>query len=87
MRSAGSFVGHGEPLERPRVSEQLDYEGEIAIVDRQGRPAHCRATALEHVFGLTLCNEGTIRDWLRHGKFNVTQGKNFDGPAPSARGS
>jgi 2-keto-4-pentenoate hydratase/2-oxohepta-3-ene-1,7-dioic acid hydratase in catechol pathway len=27
---------------------------------------------------MTLCNEGTIRDWLRHGKFNVTQGKNFD---------
>ncbi len=34
--------------------------------------------ALEHVAGVTLCNEGTIRDWLRHGKFNVTQGKNFD---------
>ncbi|MEC7257720.1 MAG: fumarylacetoacetate hydrolase family protein, partial [Pseudomonadota bacterium] len=32
----------------------------------------------EHIFGLTICNEGTIRDWLRHGKFNVTQGKNFD---------
>ena len=27
---------------------------------------------------MTLCNEGTIRDWLRHGQFNVTQGKNFD---------
>jgi 2-keto-4-pentenoate hydratase/2-oxohepta-3-ene-1,7-dioic acid hydratase in catechol pathway len=30
------------------------------------------------IAGLTLCNEGTIRDWIRHGKFNVTQGKNFD---------
>jgi 2-keto-4-pentenoate hydratase/2-oxohepta-3-ene-1,7-dioic acid hydratase in catechol pathway len=30
------------------------------------------------IAGLTLCNEGTIRDWLRHGRFNVTQGKNFD---------
>jgi 2-keto-4-pentenoate hydratase/2-oxohepta-3-ene-1,7-dioic acid hydratase in catechol pathway len=30
------------------------------------------------VAGVTLCNEGTIRDWLRHGKFNVTQGKNWD---------
>ena len=27
---------------------------------------------------MTLCNEGTIRDWMRHGKFNVTQGKNWD---------
>ena len=33
---------------------------------------------MEHVAGYTLCNEGTIRDWVRHAKFNVTQGKNFD---------
>ncbi len=77
-RTIRSFVGHNAPLERPRVSSQLDYEGEIALViGREGK--HLSAeTALEHVFGLTLCNEGTIRDWLRHGKFNVTQGKNFD---------
>src|ERR1700740_1112348 len=35
-------------------------------------------TALDHIAAVTLCNEGTIRDWLRHAKFNVTQGKNFD---------
>ena len=34
--------------------------------------------ALDHIAALTLCNEGTIRDWVRHAKFNVTQGKNFD---------
>ena len=34
--------------------------------------------ALAYVAGATLCNEGTVRDWVRHGKFNVTQGKNFD---------
>jgi len=34
--------------------------------------------ALKVIAGLTLCNEGTLRDWIRHGKFNVTQGKNFD---------
>ena len=33
---------------------------------------------MRHIAGLTLCNEGSVRDWLRHGKFNVTQGKNFD---------
>ena len=33
---------------------------------------------MAHVAGYTLCNEGTIRDWVRHAKFNVTQGKNFD---------
>ncbi len=77
-RSASSLVGHGTPLERPRVSEQLDYEGEIVlIVGRTGRHIpHERAW--EHVAGFTIGNEGTVRDWLRHGKFNVTQGKNFD---------
>ena len=77
-RNPGSLVGHGAPIERPRVSAQFDYEGEIALViGRAGRHIR-RDEALSHVFGLTLCNEGSVRDWLRHGKFNVTQGKNFD---------
>lgn len=78
VRSRQSFVGHEVPLERPRLSEQLDYEGEIALVIGKGGRDISREAALDHVFGLTICNEGTIRDWLRHGKFNVTQGKNFD---------
>ena len=47
------------------------------MVGRGGRRI-AREEALAHVAGVTLCNEGTIRDWIRHGKFNVTQGKNFD---------
>lgn len=77
-RAPTSFVGHDQPLERPKVSTQLDYEGEIALVIGKGGRHIPRATALSHIFGLTMCNEGSIRDWLRHGKFNVTQGKNFD---------
>lgn len=78
MRTPGSFVGHGQPIVRPRVSDQLDYEGEIALViGREARHVQPE-TALSHVAGLTLCNEGSVRDWLRHGKYNVTQGKNFD---------
>jgi 2-keto-4-pentenoate hydratase/2-oxohepta-3-ene-1,7-dioic acid hydratase in catechol pathway len=77
-RAPNSVVGHGQPVERPRISEQLDYEGEIVlVVGRECRHVP-RETALDCVFGLTLCNEGTIRDWVRHGKFNATQGKNFD---------
>lgn len=77
-RAPDSFVGHETPLERPRVSEQLDYEGEIVIViGRTGRHVS-KENAWDHIAGLTIGNEGTIRDWLRHGKFNVTQGKNFD---------
>ena len=78
MRTPGSLVAHGEPILRPPESEQLDYEGEIAIViGRAGRRIP-RAQAAAHVAGLTCMNEGTLRDWLRHGKFNVTQGKNFE---------
>ena len=77
-RAPASLVGHEQPIERPRVSSQLDYEGEIALVIGKGGRHIPRERALEHIFGLTMCNEGSVRDWLRHGKFNVTQGKNFD---------
>ncbi|UTD25935.1 fumarylacetoacetate hydrolase family protein [Bradyrhizobium sp. WD16] len=78
MRTARSFVGHGAPLVRPTVSPQLDYEGEVALViGRAGRHI-AQQDALDHVAAVTICNEGTIRDWVRHAKFNVTQGKNFD---------
>src|SRR5262249_29455452 len=77
-RAPASLVGHGRGIERPRVSKQFDYEGEIAFVVGKGGRHIPRESAWEHIFGLTLCNEGSVRDWLRHGKFNVTQGKNFD---------
>lgn len=78
VRFPSSLTGHDQPLIRPPESEQLDYEGEIAIVI--GRPGRriAGADALDHIAALTLCNEGSIRDWMRHAKFNVTQGKNFD---------
>lgn len=78
MRAPDSLVGHRAALLRPPESAQLDYEGEIAVViGKRGRriPA---AAAPAHVAGLTCMNEGTVRDWLRHAKFNVTPGKNFD---------
>lgn len=78
IRFPRSFVGHGTPLVRPPESEQLDYEGEIAIVIGKGGRRIPREDAYDHIIGLTLCNEGTIRDWVRHAKFNVTQGKNWD---------
>jgi len=77
-RFARSFTGHDQPLIRPPESAQLDYEGEIAVVIGKGGRRIPEAEALSHVAGLTLCNEGTIRDWVRHAKFNVTQGKNWD---------
>jgi 2-keto-4-pentenoate hydratase/2-oxohepta-3-ene-1,7-dioic acid hydratase in catechol pathway len=77
VRFPESFVGPDEPILRPLESERLDYEGEVVLViGKAGRriPAE---RAMEHVFGFTVANEGSIRDWIRHGKFNVTPGKNF----------
>jgi len=78
FRTPGSLTGHGQPIVRPKASPQLDYEGEICLViGKEGRHI-AKERAMEHVAGYTLCNEGTLRDWVRHAKFNVTQGKNFD---------
>ncbi|MBV9560700.1 MAG: fumarylacetoacetate hydrolase family protein [Bradyrhizobium sp.] len=78
IRTPRSFVGHETPLVRPRVSTQLDYEGEVAIVIGKAGRHIPESAALDHIAALTLCNEGTLRDWVRHAKFNVTQGKNFE---------
>ena len=77
-RFARGFVGHEQALIRPPESHQLDYEGEIAIVIGKAGRRISQADAYDHIAALTLCNEGTIRDWVRHAKFNVTQGKNWD---------
>ena len=77
-RFAQSFVAHGKPLIRPPETKQFDYEGEIVIVVGKAGRRIAREQAMGHVFGYTIANEGTVREWTRHGKFNVTQGKNFD---------
>jgi 2-keto-4-pentenoate hydratase/2-oxohepta-3-ene-1,7-dioic acid hydratase in catechol pathway len=77
-RAPNSLVGSGQNLIRPKISEQLDYEGEIAIVIGRDCKHVAKDRALDVIGGITLANEGTIRDWTRHGQFNVTQGKNFD---------
>src|ERR1700716_50410 len=77
-RFATSLVGSEQPIVRPKVSDKFDYEGEIVIViGKEGRDVP-REQALGMIGGFTLGNEGSVRDWLRHGTLNVTQGKNFD---------
>lgn len=77
-RFASGFTGHNRPLIRPPENETLDYEGEVAIVIGKAGRRIAQADAYDHIAALTICNEGTIRDWVRHAKFNVTQGKNWD---------
>ena len=77
-RFAGSQVGHLQPLVKPAVSDQFDYEGELAVViGKQGR--HIPASrALEHVAGYSCYNEGSVRDWQRHTS-QFLAGKSFAG--------
>ncbi len=77
MRTPDSLTGQSAPLIRPPESDQLDYEGEIVIIIGKAGRRIPRQNALEYIAGLSIMNEGTLRDWVRHAKFNVTQGKNF----------
>lgn len=77
IRFPSSFTGPDAPLVRPPESPQLDYEGELVLVVGKAGRRIAQERWAEHVFGWTIGNEGTIRDWVRHGKFNVTPGKNW----------
>ncbi len=76
-RFTSSLIGHGAPIIRPRVSHQLDYEGEfVAVIGQRGRDIP-KERALDHVAGYSLFNDASIRDY----QFKAPQwtvGKNFD---------
>ena len=76
-RFPSSWVGHGQPLVRPHVSTQFDYEGELVIVIGKAGRYISKEKALDHVGGYSLFNDGSIRDY----QFKSAQwmmGKNFD---------
>ena len=75
-RFADSFVGHGEPMIRPRVSTDYDYEGEMAVIVGKHARHVPRGRAMDHVAGFTCCNEGSVRDYQYH-TIQFTAGKNF----------
>jgi 2-keto-4-pentenoate hydratase/2-oxohepta-3-ene-1,7-dioic acid hydratase in catechol pathway len=76
VRFVDSLVGHGQPLIRPRASNQYDFEGELAVVVGRRARHVPRARALEHVAGFSCFNDGSVRDYQRHG-LQWTPGKNF----------
>jgi 2-keto-4-pentenoate hydratase/2-oxohepta-3-ene-1,7-dioic acid hydratase in catechol pathway len=76
MRYPDSIVGHGQPIERARVSEQYDFEGELAFIIGIGGRHVAAADAMASVAGFTAFNDGSIRDWQRHTQ-QFGPGKNF----------
>jgi len=78
LRVAASQVGHMAPIIRPKVSSELDYEGELAvIIGRRGRHI-VRTEAFGHIAGYSIYNDASLRDWQRH-THQYTPGKNFPG--------
>uniref|UniRef100_UPI004048DB4D fumarylacetoacetate hydrolase family protein n=1 Tax=Yoonia sp. TaxID=2212373 RepID=UPI004048DB4D len=77
MRGKNSIMAAGAPLVRPTCSDHLDYEAELMIVIGKGGRHITEARALDHVFGYTVFNDGSVRDYQRK-THQWTPGKNFD---------
>ena len=81
LRANSSLIGPEDPIIAPRCSERLDYETELVIVIGK-RCHHVREDdALKVIFGYTVFNDGTIRDYQRRTS-QWTAGKNFHGTGP-----
>ena len=76
LRFADSQLGHQQDIVRPKVSDDLDYEGELAVVIGKGGRYISKENALEYVAGYSCYNDATLRDWQRH-TIQFTAGKNF----------
>jgi acylpyruvate hydrolase len=81
MRARTSLIPAGAPLVRPRVSETLDYEAELMVVIGRGGRYLSEDEALDAIFGYTLFNDGSVREYQRKTK-QWTAGKNFDATGP-----
>jgi 2-keto-4-pentenoate hydratase/2-oxohepta-3-ene-1,7-dioic acid hydratase in catechol pathway len=68
-------VPHGQPMVRPRASDNYDFEGELAVII--GKPGRhiTKADALDHVAGYSIFNDGSLRDFQMQD--SLLAGKNF----------
>ena len=80
-RYATSLVPAGGNVIRPKASETLDYECELAFIVGKGGRHIKEADALGHVFGYTIFNDVSVRAFQRKTS-QWTPGKNFDGTGP-----
>ncbi len=77
LRVWRSQTPHEGPIVRPRVSESLDWEGELAVIIGRGGRDIPEARAYEHVAGYSIYNDGSVREWQFHAK-QIASGKNFE---------
>ncbi len=77
-RYADSQIAHRQDMIKPKFSDALDYEGEMAIIIGRGGRCISEDAAMSHVAGYACYNDGTVRDWQRH-THQFTPGKTFPG--------
>ena len=65
-RWANSQIGHNQPIIRPKISETLDFEGELAVVISQTCRHVAEADAERVIAGFSCYNDGSVREWQRH---------------------
>lgn len=81
LRVWRSQVGHNEAVIRPKVSDQIDWEGELAVVIGKAGRHIAQGDAWAHIAGYSIYNDISVRDWQRHAQ-QVASGKNFVGTGP-----
>lgn len=80
-RFSATLTGHGQPIVRPRVSSELDFEGELAVIIGKGGRHVTRENALDHVAGYSIFNDASLRDYQFKSP-QWTAGKNFAQTGP-----
>lgn len=78
QRFAETLLAHGAPLVRPTVSEEFDFEAELAVVIGKGGSHIAPENAMDHVAGYTCFNDASVRDWQFH-THQYGMGKTFRG--------
>ncbi|WP_340109926.1 fumarylacetoacetate hydrolase family protein [Pikeienuella sp. HZG-20] len=81
IRTLTSMTTAEGPMVRPRASQKFDYEVELMIVIGKAGRGVAQADALDHIFGYTVFNDGSLRDYQRR-SHQWTPGKNFDLTGP-----
>jgi len=81
LRVWRSQVGHGEPIVRPKVSHELDWEAELAVIVGKGGRHIAEGDAFAHIAGYSCYNDVSVREWQFHAK-QIAAGKNFVGTGP-----
>ncbi|VCU71688.1 Ureidoglycolate lyase [Pigmentiphaga humi] len=77
LRVWRSQTAHNAPIVRPRVSDSLDWEGELAVIIGAGGRDIPESKAFDHVAGYACYNDGSVREWQFHAK-QIASGKNFE---------